>query len=164
MPDNNSTSFKVRVNGFDFTFSQEEIDAADLLTLSETSFNMLHYHRSINAVLHDEDETAKHQVLDIQGELYTVQIKDSLDQMLETMGYSKDAGKHVKEIKAPMPGLVLEVHVTEGQEVKEGDKLLILVAMKMENSIHVHQDAMIKRIAVSANQAVEKGQLLIELA
>ena len=163
MPDKKPVSFKVRVNGFDFSFTQEEIDAADLLQLSETECNLLYQHRSINALVRDEDETAKHQVLDIQGENYTVQIKDDLDQMLDNMGYSKDTGKHVKEIKAPMPGLVLEVHVTEGQQVTEGEKLLILVAMKMENSIQAHKDAVIKRVAVKANQAVEKGQLLIEL-
>lgn len=164
MPDQKPVTFKVRVNEFEFTFTQEEIDAADLLQLSETDCNLLHKHRSINASLRDEDETGKHQVLDIQGEKYTVQIKDELDQMLDNMGYSRDAGKHVKEIKAPMPGLVLEVQVQEGQEVREGETLLILVAMKMENSIQVHQDAVIKRVAVNANQAVEKGQLLIELA
>lgn len=155
--------FKVRVNEFDFTFTQEEIDAADLSDLSETEVNILHKHRSINATLLDENETAKHQVLEIWNEKYSVQIKDELDQALENMGYSKDASKQVKQIKAPMPGLVLEVQVKEGQQVKEGDKLLILVAMKMENSIQVHRDAVVKHIAVEANQAVEKGQLLIEL-
>ena len=62
-----------------------------------------------------------------------------------------------------MPGLVLEIAVTEGQEVKEGDKILILEAMKMENSILIHTNAKIKRIAVSAGQAVDKGQVLVEL-
>ncbi len=55
------------------------------------------------------------------------------------------AGKQVKEIKAPMPGLVLEISVTDGQAVKEGDRILILEAMKMENSILIHADATIKK-------------------
>ena len=71
--------------------------------------------------------------------------------------------KQVKEIKAPMPGLVLEIVVTDGQEVKEGDKLLILEAMKMENSIIIQTSAIIKKVSVSAGQAVEKGQVLLEL-
>jgi biotin carboxyl carrier protein len=62
-----------------------------------------------------------------------------------------------------MPGLVLEIAVSEGQQVREGDKVLILVAMKMENSIIINTDATIKRIAVSAGEAVEKGQVLVEL-
>ncbi|RYF88885.1 MAG: biotin/lipoyl-binding protein, partial [Chitinophagaceae bacterium] len=79
------------------------------------------------------------------------------------MGFGAASNKQVKDIKAPMPGLVLEVAVSEGQQVKEGDKLLILVAMKMENSISIHTDAVIKKIAVKAGQAVDKGQLLVEL-
>lgn len=163
MPDKKPAIFQVTVNDLEFTFTQDDIDASSLLTLSETDVNLLHKHRSVNATVLDENETRKRQVLDIQGEKYAVQIKDELDQVLDNMGFSKDAGHHIKEIKAPMPGLVLQVTVTEGQHVKEGEKLLILVAMKMENSILLHENAVIKRIAVAAGQAVEKGQLLIEL-
>jgi biotin carboxyl carrier protein len=163
MSEKKPAAFQVRVNDLEFTFTQEDIDAASVIQLSDTEYHLLYQHRSINASLLDENETAKEQVLDIKGEKYAVQIKDELDQLLDHMGYSTDAGKHIKEIKAPMPGLVLEVHVTEGQQVKEGDKLLILVAMKMENSILAQGAGVVKHIAVTANQAVEKGQLLIEL-
>ncbi|MGF2413251.1 MAG: biotin/lipoyl-containing protein, partial [Ferruginibacter sp.] len=66
------------------------------------------------------------------------------------------------EINAPMPGMVLEIAVAEGQAVNEGDKVLILGAMKMENSILTHAGATIKRIVVAVGQAVEKGQVLVE--
>jgi biotin carboxyl carrier protein len=62
-----------------------------------------------------------------------------------------------------MPGQVLQIAVTEGQQVQEGDTILILVAMKMENSIRINTDATIKRIAVNPGQAVDKGQVLVEL-
>jgi biotin carboxyl carrier protein len=62
-----------------------------------------------------------------------------------------------------MPGLVLDISVLEGQEVKEGDRILILEAMKMENSIMIHTDAIIKGIRVKAGQAVDKGQVLVDL-
>jgi len=58
---------------------------------------------------------------------------------------------------------VLQVSVTESQEVKEGDPILILEAMKMENSITLHHDAKIKKIHVKSGQSVEKGQVLVEL-
>jgi biotin carboxyl carrier protein len=57
----------------------------------------------------------------------------------------------------------LEIAVTDGQEVSEGDKLLILEAMKMENSIMIQTNAVIKKVSVCAGQAVEKGQVLVEL-
>ena len=163
MPDKKPFSFQVRVNEFDFAFSQEEIDGADFLKLANSHFQLLKNHRPINAALRSADETCKQQVLEIGGESYAVQIRDELDQLLDTMGYNTDVGTYSKEVKAPMPGLVLHVPIAEGQPVKEGDKLLVLVAMKMENSILVHTDAIIKRIAVQANQVVEKGQLLVEL-
>ncbi|HRO71407.1 MAG TPA: acetyl-CoA carboxylase biotin carboxyl carrier protein subunit [Chitinophagaceae bacterium] len=79
------------------------------------------------------------------------------------MGFNAGKGKQHKEIKAPMPGLVLSIAVTEGQQVIEGDKILILEAMKMENNIMTHANARISRIAVKEGQAVEKGQMLVEL-
>ena len=101
--------------------------------------------------------------LEVEGEIYETVIKDELDQMLDKMGFSAAATRHVKEIKAPMPGMVLSVAVTEGQEMNEGDRILILEAMKMENSIMIHTNAVIKSIKVAAGQAVDKGQVLVEL-
>ena len=65
-------------------------------------------------------------------------------------------------IKAPMPGLILEINVKVGQEVKEDEPLLILEAMKMENIITSPRDGIIKSISVNKTDAVEKNQLLIE--
>lgn len=163
MPENTQVLYKVKVNDFEFNLTQEQLDSIDLVQKSSKTFNLLSDSRSVNAVLLEADQSAKNQTIEIAGEIFKVQIKDELDQMLDKMGFSTVAGKQIKEIKAPMPGLVLEVAVTEGQQVFEGDKILILVAMKMENSIMISADATIKRIAVKAGQAVEKGQVLVEL-
>ena len=61
-----------------------------------------------------------------------------------------------------MPGLILEISVVVGQTVKENDPLLILEAMKMENSFLSPRDGVIKSIAAIKGDAVDKGQLLIE--
>jgi biotin carboxyl carrier protein len=163
MSENNSVLYKVKANEFEFSFTQEEIDSIDLIQKSPSVFNLLKNHRSVNAVLVEADQSAKTQTIEIEGNNFEIQIKDELDLMLDKMGFSAVAGKQIKEIKAPMPGLVLEIAVSEGQEVHEGDKILILVAMKMENSIMINTEATIKRIAVSSGEAVEKGQLLVEL-
>ena len=155
--------YKVKVNELEFAFTREQIDAVDLVKKSSTEFNLIKDHRSVNAKLIEADNDAKKMTIEVDGENFDIEIKDELDQMLDKMGFGAVANKQIKEIKAPMPGLVLEIAVTEGQEVKEGDKLLILVAMKMENSILIHTSATIKRIAVTAGQAVDKGQLLVEL-
>ena len=161
MPTKKPATFQVKVNDFEFSFTQEEIDAADFLQRSDTDVHLLKNHRSFNAVLRETDATCKQQLLEIGGQQYAVEIRDELDQMLDKMGYSTESGKKVKELKAPMPGLVLQVFVTEGQQVKAGEKLLILVAMKMENSILAQADATVKQLSVTAGEAVEKGQLLL---
>jgi len=155
--------YTVKANEFEFSFSKEEIDATDLIQKSPTEFNLLKNHRSVNAKLISVDRTGKKITIELEGENFDIEIKEELDRMLEKMGFSTAATKHIKEIKAPMPGLVLEIAVTEGQQVKQGEKILILVAMKMENSIMIHTDATIKKIAVKAGQAVDKGQVLVEL-
>ena len=159
----NKKTYMVKANEFVFTFNQEEIDKADFIKKNPTEFNLIRNNRSVNAKLLESDITGKEVKIEVDGETFELVIKDELDQMLDRMGFSTVSSKHIKEIKAPMPGLVLEIAVKEGQEVEEGEKILILEAMKMENSIMIHTNARIKRIAVSAGQAVDKGQVLVEL-
>jgi acetyl/propionyl-CoA carboxylase alpha subunit len=162
MADSDST-FKIKVNEFEFLFTKSETEAADLIKRSPGEFNLIKNHRSINATVIEADMTGKKLKIGLEGETFEVEIKDELDQQLEKMGFGAASAKHIKEIKAPMPGLVLEIAVTDGQEVNQGDKILILEAMKMENCIMIHANATIKKIMVSAGQAVEKGQVLVEL-
>ena len=163
MPERKPAVYTVKVNEYEFSFTQEHIDAIDVIQKSPTEFNLVHDHRSVNAVLIKADQSAKMQVVEIEGVPFEVQIKDELDLMLDRMGYNSKVTKKINELIAPMPGKVLQIAVSEGQQVHEGDTVIILVAMKMENSITINTDATIKRIAVSAGQAVEKGQLLAEL-
>ena len=86
--------------------------------MSEDSFNLLKDHKSVSAKV--LEATGKKIKVEIEGETFDVEIKDELDQTLEQMGFGKASLKQIKEIKAPMPGLVLEVAVSEGQEVKIG--------------------------------------------
>ena len=162
MPDD-VQSYIVKSNGFSFSFTKDDIDKADLVALSPISFNLIKDHRRINATLIEANATDKKLKIQLEGESFDIEIKDELEQVLEQMGFGKATFKQIKEIKAPMPGLVLDIAVSEGQEVNEGDKLLILEAMKMENSILIQTNAIIKKISVSAGQAVEKGQVLLEL-
>lgn len=158
-----NNAFKVKANGFEFIIDKAAVDAADFIKRSPTEFNLIKDHRSVNAHLIEADITGKRLLIEVEGESFEIEIKDTLDQMLDQMGFNSASTKHIKEVKAPMPGMVLEVSVTEGQEVKEGERLLILSAMKMENSILIHADAKIKKVKVSAGQAVDKGQVLVEL-
>ena len=162
MPDSNKL-YQVKANQFLFSLSPDKINDLDILRLSPTEFHVIKDHRNVIAKILDEGAFGKKLKIEIDGNSFVVEIKDELDQVLQQMGFGSSSNKAIKEIKAPMPGLVLEIAVADGQEVKQGDKILILEAMKMENSIMIHTDARIKKIGVIAGQAVEKGQVLVEL-
>ena len=78
------------------------------------------------------------------------------------MGLSNLLAAKVSEIKAPMPGMVLKVLVEEGAEIKKGDNLFVLEAMKMENIIKSPADVVVKTIKIKPGDKVEKGQILIQ--
>lgn len=67
-------------------------------------------------------------------------------------------------MKAPMPGLVVDIRVTSGDHVKKGQPLVVIEAMKMENLLRARQDATIKAVVVTNGQSVEKGDTLVEFA
>ncbi len=69
----------------------------------------------------------------------------------------------VKEIKAPLTGTISDIFIKEGEEIKQGKKLLILSAMKMENEILCTHDSKIKKILIEKNQKVKEGDPLIIL-
>ena len=73
------------------------------------------------------------------------------------------APKGVGHIKSPLPGVILNVHVKEGDVVKVSDKLITLEAMKMENSINADKAGVIKSIKVRQGDSVLEGDILIEI-
>lgn len=75
-------------------------------------------------------------------------------------GAGKTAARE-KEVRAPMPGLIVKIEVSIGQEVHPGDGLLIMEAMKMENEIKAKAAGIVKEIKVSERQPVEQNQVLI---
>ena len=89
-------------------------------------------------------------------------MKNETDLLLERLGMNTSSKKEVKELKAPMPGLVLEVLVEVGQEIEEGDALIVLEAMKMENILKAPSKAKIKSIEVDKGQALDKNAILIK--
>ncbi len=72
-------------------------------------------------------------------------------------------GAHEEIISAPMPGMVVDLKVNPDQEVKMGEPLIILEAMKMENELRCPIDGRVKTIHAKAGQKVEKGEKLIVL-
>jgi biotin carboxyl carrier protein len=110
------------------------------------------------------DQQGDELTVEVDGQSFKVTIKDELALMLKALGMDAPGKVEVKEIKAPMPGIILNVMVNAGQSVKKGDGLLILEAMKMENVIKSPVDALIASIAVNKGQSVEKNTVLVTFA
>lgn len=159
-----SKQFQTKVNDqYDFSFSEEEVQNQDVHQITEDNFHLILNHQSHNLQIVKRDLLNKRYHIKINSNIYDVQISNTLDVLIKDMGLSLGSAKKENEIKAPMPGLILEINVEEGQEVKEGESLLVLEAMKMENTISATYDATIKSITISKGQSVAKNELLIEL-
>lgn len=97
----------------------------------------------------------------VDGVEQTLQVLDDQQLLLESMGMSTTVASEERKVEAPMPGKVLSVLVNSGADVKEGEGLLVLEAMKMENVIRAPRDGRIESISAEVGLAVEKGTVLV---
>ena len=97
------------------------------------------------------------------GQFILVSVDDERERQLKELVQSSKSGPSEMVIKAPIPGLVVQVSVKEGAVVQKGDALLILEAMKMENIIKAPGYFKVQKISVSEKEAVQQEQTLVEL-
>jgi len=97
----------------------------------------------------------------VNGKEIEVQVRDHIALMLDKLGMTAAAKEVVNEVRAPMPGVIQNILVSAGQQVKKGEPLLVLEAMKMENMIKAPADVTIASIDVTRGQSVEKNASLI---
>jgi acetyl/propionyl-CoA carboxylase alpha subunit len=102
--------------------------------------------------------------LQYSGREYPLQITTERMRLLRLAEVGADGGQHGAVMKAAMPGLVVRILVSVGQEVRRNDPVLILEAMKMENEVRAPADGVVKEIRASERNSVEKGDVLIVLA
>lgn len=136
----------------------------DIIEAHEGYFHILINNRSCTAVVLDADFEQKSFRIRVENHVFNVSLKDRFDLLAEQLGFANSNTKKVNEIKAPMPGLVLDILVKEGQSIQKGESVLILEAMKMENVLKAAGEGVIKAIHVQKGNPVEKNQVLIELA
>lgn len=146
-----------------FSLGPEDVASLDLIALDKDRFHLVVHQQSIEVRLVEMDPIRRTLVLEIEGRRHTCQIRDVHDRLVEAMGLNDLASASQKDVFAPMPGKVLAVQVNKGQSVKEGQHLVILEAMKMENILQAPADGEIKAIHVQDGAIVEKGQCLIEI-
>lgn len=158
-----SSDFKVKVDDtFEFDFNKENTSKLDAVTIQKNKFHILQNNLPFKAEIIFSHFYQKKYTIKVNNNIYQVAISNPLDILIKELGFEVGVSKVIKLLKAPMPGLILEINVEVGQTVNENDNLLILTAMKMENSLLSPRDGVIKSIAINVGDSVIKGDLLIE--
>ncbi len=158
---------KVTVNGNkEFSVEGTSLDGNsidwDMIEVRDNTFHIIKGSKGFNATLVSFNSEEKTMTLNVNGNDYEISIKDKNDLLLQQLGITSKSSSAIQYIKAPMPGLIINVSVNVGDEAKKGDLLLILEAMKMENAIKSPRDGKIKKINVQLKQPVEKNQVMLE--
>jgi len=158
---------KATVNGKqEFTIDGKNVNGEavewDLIEVHNNTFHILVNNKGYNATLVSHNPEEKTMVINVNGNDYEIAVKDKYDLLLQQLGISAKSSAAVNNIKAPMPGLIISITAQAGDEVKKGDGLLILEAMKMENVIKSPRDGKVKKVNVQLRQPVEKNQVMIE--
>ncbi|HLK96510.1 MAG TPA: biotin/lipoyl-containing protein [Hymenobacter sp.] len=136
----------------------------DLVMLGPGRFHILHEGRSFSAEIVSTDFVVKSFLFKINGQNIELQAKDRFDLLLDKLGMSNATASKVNELKAPMPGLIVDIRVVPGQTVQKGDPLVVLEAMKMENILKAPGDGTVGIIKVGMRDNVTKGQVLIQFS
>jgi acetyl/propionyl-CoA carboxylase alpha subunit len=134
----------------------------DVVKIRENYYSIIHKNKSHIAEILKIELVPKLLLVRINGRRYEVHVKDKFDQLLEKMGINSVASGSLNSIKAPMPGLIIDMKIKEGDVVKKHDPLLVLEAMKMENIIKSPGEGTVKMVHVKKGESVEKNQVLVE--
>ena len=151
--------------GIEINDDKVELDgkpvSLDLSQLGPQKYHLLINYKSYNLEVVSHNKKSGEIAVKVNNRVVKVVVKTALDELLNKMGLSTNNVGLTKDIAAPMPGLILDVVVNEGDEVEKGDKLLVLEAMKMENIIKSPGTGKIKSIVINKGDSVDSGQKLI---
>lgn len=131
---------------------------AELLKISDTLYSLIIDNFSHQLFI---EQSSQGYVISIHGAKYKIDLEDERTHQIRQLIKSDEKSRGQTEIKAPMPGLIVSVNVKEGQEIKKGEALFIIEAMKMENEIRATDDGVIKKILKKERDSVEKDAILM---
>lgn len=154
------SSYSVEVKNDQICIDGKEIQF-DLLKLKPDSYHLIVDGRSVEVEVTRRDAVRKSYEFLIHGVRYPVQVSSELDLRIQKMGISSKSSAINHRVTAPMPGLLIDLTVKPGDMVDEGDKLLVLEAMKMENVIKAEGSGTVEKVHAEVGKSVELGQVLI---
>lgn len=161
----NSREYKVEkgVDGETFVLDGKEIKP-DIVKISNDNFHIINNNQSYTVEVLERNSAEKKFIIRVNNNKYELELKDQYDELLHKLGMDAGSIAKINDLKAPMPGLVVDVLVHDGQVIKKGDSLIILEAMKMENVLKAGADATVKKVSTSKGARVEKNEILIQFS
>ena len=154
----NDHSFEIEIDSDGQIEVNGEARDVDFLNLGGSLYSIITENKSLEAVI-DDDEGKIAVMMD--GRLIETQVLDERAVLLAQR--RGGLGMRSGEVHAPMPGLIVAVTVEKGQAVAQGETLVILESMKMQNELQSPISGIVQSIYVSAEQTVDKNDLLIEI-
>lgn len=151
--------YEIEIKG-DAVYINGEARFIDFRLGSGSIFSLLIDNQSFEAVV--ELRGDRYHVL-MRGDLYEVEVTDERAQRLlqAKVDFQSQSGESI--IRAPMPGLVVAVPVSEGEEVKKGQTVIILESMKMQNELKATRDGVIGGVSVQPGESVEQNRVLVRI-
>ena len=137
--------------------------AASLTPVEATPVRIVTVGDTVPRVILRRREGRGHYVLWLDGYTYDVEALDERTRAIRDLSAAAAGPSGPQPLVAPMPGLVVRVEVEPGDEVRPGQGLVVMEAMKMENELRSSGAGRVKRVLVAAGQAVEKGAVLVEM-
>jgi len=157
------STFKIISDYHEEKLGLDDIQKMDIRSLNDNQFHILQDNSSYKVSIEKEDKQNKTYDVVINGNTYSIQIQDEYDLLIEKMGLDINTDQKVTDIAAPMPGLILDIMVKDGDSVEKGDPILILEAMKMENVIKAAGEGVVQKVIGVKGKAVDKGEIIIEM-
>lgn len=145
------------------TLDEASLGEGRILEKNGENYRFLYKNVNYNVRIVSYDESTKTYKLKINGYTLTIKKENELDQLINQLGFNKPPKVELKQIIAPMPGLVKDILAKEGDAIVSGSNLLILEAMKMENILKSNGDGVITSIEVKIGDKVDKGTILMKL-
>lgn len=152
----NNKQFEVEILKDGTVLVNGKVHEVDFLSLQESLYSIIQNDKSYEIAIEEDHGTYE---LLLAGRLYEATVLDQRALLMAQRKGGLVAGSG--EINSPMPGLIVDVLVQVGDDVKQGQTVVILESMKMQNELKAPRDGRIQTVNCKAGQSVEKGNLLV---
>lgn len=158
----NSTKLNVKILSNNELFLNGQKYNYELIPLCNNSY-FLKLNNEVYELTSEKLDSDSYKVL-LKGNYFDITVRTALqEKAVKLLENSAVSQQHHMNVKAPMPGLILKVRKKIGEKVEQGESVIILEAMKMENDLKAPASGIIENILVTEGSAVEKGVILFSI-